>query len=237
MFRAGQDGRRTPDANLCVHSQAALAVASENAVAYAEVLRPTTGRYYFWVDDARPMCRCTRCRELCDSDQALILENHLLGALRAVDDRASLAHLAYMNTLPPPAQVRPESGVFLEFAPIRRRHEVPFSRRDARLDIPGSPSHAEQLDLLDANLALFGSRTAQALEYWLDVSRFARWRRERMARLPWNRAVLADDLRTYSSRGVRNITSFAVWIDGDYVRRFGEPPLREYGDELAKLPK
>ena len=37
--------------------------------------------------------------------------------------------------------------------------------------------------------------------------------------------VLRADLETYAERGIRNITSFAAWIDGDYVRRFGAPLL------------
>ena len=50
---------------------------------------------------------------------------HLLRALRLHDPRASLAHLAYLNSLEPPKKVRPESGVFLEYAPIRRRYDTP----------------------------------------------------------------------------------------------------------------
>jgi len=100
MFRMDERGDRVPDWNLCVHSQPALDVARERAATYAETLRPTTGRYYFWIDDGQPMCRCPQCWGLSDSDQALILENALLDALRQVDPRATLAHLAYLNTLP-----------------------------------------------------------------------------------------------------------------------------------------
>src|SRR5262249_5680569 len=79
-------------------------------------LRPTTWRYFFWGDDNQPWCRCPRCRELSDSDQALVFENYLLKALRQRDPKAQLAHLAYANTLSPPARVRPELAVFLEYA-------------------------------------------------------------------------------------------------------------------------
>jgi hypothetical protein len=229
MFRMDERGDRVPDWNLCVHSQPALEVARERAAAYAETLRPTTGRYFFWIDDGQPMCRCPQCRGLSDSDQALILENALLDTLRQVDPRATLAHLAYLNTLPAPGEVRPQPGIFVEYAPIRRRHDVPFGRRDACQDGSDAPTHGEQLDALDANLAWFGSKGAQILEYWLDVSRFSGWRRETIVELPWNPEALADDLGTYATRGIRRVTSFAVWIDGAYVHRFGEPPVREYG--------
>jgi hypothetical protein len=232
MFRMDERGDRVPDWNLCVHSQPALDVARERAAAYAGALRPTTGRYFFWIDDGQPMCRCPQCRGLSDSDQALILENALLDALRQVDPRATLAHLAYLNTLPAPSEIRPQPGIFVEYAPIRRRHDTPFGQRDAVQDRPDAPTHGEQLDDLDANLAWFGAEDAQALEYWLDVSRFSGWKREKIVELPWHSQILADDLCTYAARGIRRVTSFAVWIDGQYVRRFGEPPVQEYGAAL-----
>jgi hypothetical protein len=212
-----------------------LAVACERAVAYAEALRPSTGRYFFWVDDARPMCRCLDCRAFPNSDQALILENTLLEALRQVDPGATLAHLAYLNTLDAPTQIRPRPDIFLEFAPILRRHDVSIGQRHAHLDQPGALTHGEQLAALDANLKVFGPEGAQLLEYWLDVSRFAQWQRTNTVKLPWNREVFVDDLDTYASRGIRNVTSFAVWADGAYVHRFGEPPVLEYGTALIEF--
>ena len=110
----------------------------------------------------------------------------------------------------------------MEFAPIRRSYNRPLSH----------PSHREVLDCLDANLAVFGARGAQALEYWLDLSRFSGWKRENVMRLPWRREVFLDDLATYSGRGIRHVTSFAAWLDGDYTGRFGLPPLGEYGEGL-----
>ena len=41
------------------------------------------------------MGRCPKCRQFSDTDQALLLENHLLRAIRQVDARATFAHLAY----------------------------------------------------------------------------------------------------------------------------------------------
>ena len=234
MFRMNDAGHRVPDCNLCVHSEAALRVVCEHAGTYAGVLRPTTGRYFFWIDDGQPMCRCPQCRGLSDSDQALILENALLKALRQGDPRATVAHLVYMNTLKPPTQVKPQPGIFLEYAPYMRRYDVPFRHREARLDRPGVPSHGEQLDALDGNLELFGCEGAQALEYWLDVSRFARQQDQDLVRLPWDGQVFLDDLDLYASRGIRHVTSFAVKIHGDYVRRFGEPPLREYASGMLE---
>ena len=228
LFRMDEQGRRQPDANLCVHSPAAIDIAAENAVAIAKALRPTTGRYFYWGDDGKPWCRCPQCWGLADSDQATLLENHLLRALRRHDPRASLAHLAYLNSLSPPAEVRPEPGVFLEYAPIRRRYDRPYEEQSG-------PGRADGLEVLDGNLKVFPADSAQVLEYWLDVSRFSQWKRPAV-RLPWRRDVVEADLASYAGRGIRHVTSFAVYVDADYRRRYGEPEfIREYGEALSGL--
>ena len=53
-------------------------------------------------------------------------------------------------------------------------------------------------------------------------------------KLPWRRDVLEADLATYASRGIRHVTSFAVYVDADYRRRYGEPGfIGEYGNPSA----
>ena len=231
MFRMDKAGDRVGDANFCVHSSDAIEVICENAIRYARVLRPTTGRYFLWIDDGQPMCHCPQCRPYSDSDQALLLENRLLLALREVDANASLAHLAYLNTLSPPTEVRPEPGVFLEFAPITRSWDAPLSERGTpcrdQSRQPGA-DHGYLLDMLDANLEVFPRHAAQVLEYWLDVSLFSGYRTPAV-RLPWRADVCAADVRTYGRRGIRHITTFVAMIDGAYIERFGEPPVDEYG--------
>jgi hypothetical protein len=175
---------------------------------------------------------------LSESDQALMLENEMLRALREVDGRATLAHLAYANTYPAPAKVKPQPGIFLEFAPIHRRYDVPFDKRGSKG--LGAYTHGQLLDHLDGNLEVFGSDGAQALEYWLDESRFQRHlkppRPPRVA-IPWDRRVFRADLATYAKRGIRHITTFAAMIDGEYIKRFGPPPaLDDYGEDLRNWP-
>ncbi len=230
MFRMTKDGERTADYNCCVHSKPAVEIICENAVQYAAILPSTTGRYFYWIDDGMPMCYCPQCRIYSDSDQALILENHILSALKTRIPYASLAHLAYLNTIMPPQQVKPENGIFLEFAPIRRTWDHPLQNRDARKD-DQSPTHGQILDCLDANLEYFGREHAQVLEYWTDVSLFSHWKKP-AKRLPWTEEVFLSDLQTYGKRGVRHITSFVVYIDADYIRQYGEPPLDRYGRGL-----
>jgi len=230
MFRMSRGGERTPDSNLCVHSRPALDIVAENVVAIAKVLRPTTSRYFYWGDDGKPWCRCPKCREFSESDQALFLENRMLEALREGDPKAQLAHLAYANTLKPPRRVAPQPGIFLEFAPIKRRWDVPLAA-------PDIPENRRNLELLDAHLRLFSPDTAQVLEYWLDCSLFSKWNRQLPVKVPWAPEGFAEDLDTYGGRGIRHITTFAVQIDAEYVARYGDPPLDEYGALLARWPQ
>jgi hypothetical protein len=236
MFRMDTDGNRVGDYNCCVHSKEALEVICENAVSYGRILRPTTGRYFYWIDDVKPMCHCSNCRVFSDSDQALILENAIIAALRKEDPKAHLAHLCYIGTLAPPKQIKPDPGIFLEFAPIERSWAHPLKDTNAvgrsnagREKMP----HSRTLEYLDANLDVFAADTTQVLEYWLDVSLHSNWTRP-AKQLRWNPAVFRSDLETYAKRGIRHVTSFAAWIDGDYVKRFGHPKfVSEYGAGLA----
>ena len=213
VFRMNDKGERTPDANCCVHSERGLEIIAENALAIAKVLRPTTGRYFYWGDDGRPWCLCPKCRGVSPSEQALVVENRICQALRKSDPKAQVAHLAYHNTLQPPKQIKPLEGLFLEYAPINRRYDVPYEQQD--------PNRGDGLHALDANLEVFPRETAQVLEYWLDVSRFSRWKRPGV-KVPWRKDVFLADVETYRKRGIRHITTFAAWIDADYKKRFGD---------------
>ena len=127
LFRMNEEGVRVADYNCCVSSTAALDIIAENAVKYAAILTPTTGRYFYWIDDAVPMCKCPKCKGFSDTDQAVIIENAMLRALRKKDPKATLAHLAYVNTITPPKDIKPEEGLFLEFAPIYRQWNRPLT--------------------------------------------------------------------------------------------------------------
>ena len=229
MFRMDKSGRRTEDFNCCPSHSGALEIIAQSALEFSRILRPTTHRYFYWPDDGREWCHCDKCRGLSSSEQALLVENHILRALRKHHDpQAAVCHIAYAPTLQPPKQVKAEPGVFLEFAPITRRHDRPFAEQTAKTLI-------DRLEVLDANLEVFPRDTAQVLEYWLDNSRFSGWRRP-PKKLPWNNAVFRADVQEYAKRGIRHVTSFACYLDAEYVKLHGEPwtAVAEYGRGLAE---
>ncbi|MCL5098941.1 MAG: DUF4838 domain-containing protein [Candidatus Omnitrophica bacterium] len=230
LFRMNEVGVRTPDVNLSVHSVRALEIASSNALRIAQKLRPTIHRYYFRGDDStKGWCHCPKCRQYSASEQALIYEDCLVAALRKVDSQATLAHLAYATTVAVPVKVKPAPGIFLEFAPISHEYDRPFAQQT-------NPRFGDTLQALRANLKVFPVETAQVLEYWLDVSRFSRWRLPHQ-KLPWRPEVMAADAQTYAQLGIRNVTTFAVYIDANYFAQYGEPTaIQEYGDILRATP-
>ena len=237
MFRMNDKGERVADFNCCVHSKDGMNIITENALHYANILHSTTARYFYWIDDNAPMCRCSQCRELSDSEQALMIENTIVRALRNQIPNASLAHLAYYHTLVPPKNIKPEKGIFLEFAPIVRQWNKPLSDRSAGSegkydDKMRMITHGESLDALAANLQVFPKETAQVLEYWLDVSLQSKWTKPAV-KLSWYPEVCKSDIETYMKAGITNVTSFAVYIDATYKNKYNDLSfIKEYGQIL-----
>ncbi len=230
LFRMDANGRRTPKYNCCVSNPIALEIVASRAVEVAKVCRPTTGRYFFWLSDNGHVCRCPRCRAMSGADQAIAVENAIVGALRAeIDPCATLAHLAYQVTMETPT-LKPHPGLFLEYAPIRRwRDGNTVVRKDL---MPGSPFVSRLADLLK----VFPVETAQVLEYWIDASLFCGWKKP-LVRIPWDAERTRADVRTYRRLGVRHVTSFAVDVSDDYQSAFGPGSVdvvREYGRILSE---
>lgn len=232
LFRMNEKGVRVADSNCCPSNPRALEIIAENAVKVAKACPPTTGRYYFWLTDCGGVCKCPKCRELNGAEQGLLIENAIVRALRAeVDPRATLSHLAYTTSLQHPRYVKPDPALFLEFAPIRRWHQGGGKKL-----LPRKPLGPDVLDGLDAHLRIFPAETAQVLEYWLDASLFSTWRKP-VKRIPWNAEETRRDVSAYAARGIKHFTTFAVYVNGEYVRAFGAESLgcvRAYADILKE---
>jgi len=229
FFRMDENGVRQKNHNMCFSSEGAYEVIEKNIIEIMKWLKPTTHRYLFWTDDVGgAFCNCDQCKKYSESEQALIYENRLLTILRKIDPKATLAHLAYHNTLKAPANVKPLDGIFLEYAPISRDYTNPLSK--------------EHLQDLQKNLMVFPAKTAHVLEYWLDASMFSRMirvGRDDVAQIPWDIQNCERDVKLYTELGIKSITTFATWmISSDYIRKYGEVNtqkiVNEYGSVLKK---
>lgn len=227
LFRMDIRGNRTPDCNFCPSNPETLAIVKKSAVELADRMRPTMHRFFLWPDDGGNWCHCPRCEGFSASDQNTLVMNALRKALRTVDPEARLACLSYEKTLPPPSQVKPDPGLFLEWAPIRRcyRHAI---------NDPACVINREHAEGLRALLKVFNPQDAQILEYWMDASMFSQWKRPAV-KLPFDGEIMRKDLDYYHALGINSVTSFGCFLDAEYVALHGKPPVREYADILREL--
>jgi len=207
-FRMDEDGIRVADYNMCFSNMDAIEAMRPRMEALLDWMKPTTHRYFFWADDKQNrFCHCPECSGSSPSEQILKYEEGLLKLLREYDPDATIAHLAYHQTLDAPVNMRVPEGVFLEFAPILRDYSLPLS--DA------------QSDALRANLLAFPGHSAHILEYWLDESMSARWHKDNLVPLVFKEDECARDIEMYRSLGATDITCFATWLNGSYISQFG----------------
>jgi len=239
LFRMDANGERVGDYNFCVSNKQTLEIIAENAVKYARLLPSTSGRYFYTYDDAKLLCACPECKGLSASEQTLIVENAIIKALRKeVNPNALISHAAYVYTMQAPRKVKPEPGVFLEWAPISRNHNQPLTNRVAfKASLGKEGEHGRLLDHLYENIEIFGNENAQVFEYWFDSYRASGWKtkEENWVEAPWNPDVLWQDLEFYKRIGVSGITSVTCWTNQEYVNKFGEPPIKEYGKILMSF--
>ena len=132
-FRMNEKGERSNDFNFCVSNEEALQLFAKNAAKLALALYGSNHEFYFWMDDGRGLqCHCPKCQKLSASDQQLIAVNAMQREIRKYIPDAKVAYLAYVDTVVPPTQVKPEEGVFLEYAPFGWGCGGGSKNRDAR---------------------------------------------------------------------------------------------------------
>ena len=85
---------------------------------------------------------------------------------------------------------------------------------------------------------LFNMSEAQVLDYWLDDSLASHYKVGHQLPLEFQPEVVAEDARFYHGDvGFGSITCFAAWLNQTYVREYGQPPFRAYGQALCPPPK
>ncbi|MFA6948183.1 MAG: hypothetical protein WCQ72_04315, partial [Eubacteriales bacterium] len=98
---------------------------------------------------------------------------------------------------------------------------------------PGEERGRRWLSELDSLLTVFAADEAQILEYWLDNALYSGYKMPPV-RVPFDEKVFESDVAAYTSRGIGTIKTFGSMIGEPYVMLYGEPPVRRYGELLAK---
>lgn len=208
-FRMDENGDRCCSYNMCFSNEDVIEAMRPQLETLLEWVKPSTHRYYFWADDKQGMfCHCESCSLLSPSEQILLYENRLLSMLREYDSEATLAHLAYQQTIDAPEALRAENGIFLEYAPIKRDYDIPLT--------------VEQTTALKENLMAFPVSTQHILEYWLDESMFSHWKKDKPVPLPFKEEQAARDIARYRAFGASDFTCFATWLNSRYIENYGE---------------
>ena len=213
-FRADEKGVRRQDSNCCVSNQTALEIIANNAVRLTKRLYGSSNTYFLWSDDIKgAYCKCEKCKNLSPSDQNLILMNAIIKKLKQVDSSAKIAFLAYYDTVDIPLKVRPESGVFLEYAPYERN-----------LYAPAREINESEKQKIKKLINFFGKSNSCVLEYWYDNSYFSGYKKP-PKKLTVNSESIKEDINFYLDLGFENISSFACFLGNDYKLLFGSPDL------------
>ena len=216
-FRVDDTGVRTAKRNFCITNPDAMNYVLERSKELAAALYGSGDRYYFWLDDGRRYrCNCENCAPYTSSDQLLLVVNAMARELRKGNPNAKVAYLAFYETLKLPQTVKPEEGVFLEYAPIERKFDRPV------WEMP-----EEEIEKLKALLDFFGRKDAKVLEYWFDNSLFSKWTKPPIRYSPNNDLIRAD-VEYYHKLGFENISSFACFLGQDYEELFGEPDVSAF---------
>lgn len=215
-FRKNAKGEPEPLLNFCVSNEEALDIVAQRAVELAKKLYRSTHRYFFWMDDVKEStCVCDKCSKLSESDITLIVMNRIIKELRKEIPDAQLAYLAYFGSMEVPTTVKPEKGIFLEYAPFERDPNKKLSE--------SNPDEGKIVALLN----FFGKKNAKVLEYWYDNSMYSNWTKPPKQFTP-NHELIKDDIKYYRSLGFKDISSFACFLGFDYELLFGEPDLQDF---------
>ncbi len=231
LFRLNEQGERSNDNNFCPSNPHALEIISENAYQLAKRLQQTGHNYFLWPDDAiNANCHCEKCKAAGygGAELGMIYSKAVAEGLRAYDSKAMESYIAYADAKVIP-KILPNDSVFLEFAPMDRDHAK-------AMDEPGHERGAGYIQLLEDLLTIFPKETTHVLEYWMDNAMFSDCKKPPV-KLPFYQEVAERDVAMYTAHGIKNIKTFASYLDEEYFNLYGNPPMKEYGDILYRYIK
>ena len=212
------NGERTDKTNFCPSSVEALDIVAKNAAKLSKRLYKSRPCFYFWLDDVKNAhCKCERCKELTPSDQQMIVVNAMLREIKKEIPDAKMAYLAYQDSLEAPKSIRPDDGIFLEYAPIEK-----YKTQDEEL------IKAERNALLSQR-EFFNFGEGKVLEYWLDNSLFSGWKKPPKKFVPDN-VKIKKELAEYEKLGFQTAATFACFLGEDYEELYGVPDISGFTD-------
>jgi uncharacterized protein DUF4838 len=194
LFRMFQpedfNGKRMPDANLCITNPATKRLVKEN---FREKLSNAGDVYAFhlWPDDlpAGGWCLCPSCRAFTPEDQATLAMRTIADEAKSVGSNTRIPLLAYHDTMTPGPEIEVSDNMFLLFAPRERCYAH-------ALDDPQCTRNRFYLDALTQWMGKFkGVDDAHTFEYYFDQILFRGMH-------PYLPSVIARDMTVYEQAGI-----------------------------------
>lgn len=218
-FRMDENGERTADYNFCLGSEEGMDLVAQRAAELALSLYGTSHRFYFWMDDGHRLhCHCPRCRDLSASDQQLLVLKRMLREIRKHIPDATMAYLAYMDTVVPPEKAVVDDGIFLEYAP--------FEKYTASTEC-AAELIAREYAMIAPLMAAFGGEVRKVLEYWYDNSLYSKWTKPPRP-FTLNAEAMRSDIARYRRDGFNYISTFACYLGEDYEALYGEVDVEHF---------
>lgn len=210
-FRKDENGVRTSDYNCCPSSSFSLQIIEERAFLLAKLLKQKSHRYHLWTDDdfgGDVKCNCEKCKNLSASKQNEIIYAAILKGLKKYDSEAKIAYLVYGEEI---VEKGDYGGMFLEFAPFKRMHGVGVTDRL-------NEGFERRFDNAIKNFSLCD---AAVLEYFLSYD---------YAGFCSDCGRVLSDLKWYKEKGVKEIGSFVVFPEKDYIKKYGFYGIKKYAE-------
>lgn len=196
---------------------------------YVNKLPREINDFFLWPADVKLKMNDTA-SELSMSDLVLMFTNEMAEAVQAVRPGSKMSFLAYWSTWEVPKKVTPSNNVFLEIAPMFRCFSHAVNDQSCKIN------SGEIFPVFEGLAEIFDISESHILEYWLDASLFGRGKFNGLnGRLPQFGEIIRQDLKYYRSKGIKNISTFAVGLDEDYFSKYTSPTVYQYPALLWNL--
>jgi hypothetical protein len=228
-FRMSESGQRVADWNMNPFSQPALDYVSSRLADYF-ARTPEATMFHAWPDDiqGRGWSYDPARKQYNPSDQALLVANAVVTALRQKLPHAQVPFLGYHDTVEPPRMVKPAPGILYFWAPRERCYAHGLAD-------PACGINAVYRKEFENALPVFSAANTEVFEYYVDHVLF-----QNTANPPLG-DVIAADTRYYAKLGVPRLGSLVVntaeWVTPP-VNLFLFPqvlwnPQRDLGESIA----
>lgn len=196
---------------------------------YIRRLPKEINEFFLWPADVKLKIVDTD-PELTIPDIVLMFTNEMADIIQTSKPGAKMSFLVYWSTWGIPKKIKPSNNVFPEIAPMFRCFSHSIDDQSCQIN------SKEIFPVFESLKDIFNMQESHILEYWLDASLFGRGKFYGLnGRLPQFGEIIKQDLKYYRSKGIRNISTFAVGLDENYFSKFASPTVFQYPALLWNL--